>query len=391
MAGAWWIGETDLDDDQKNVISLAAEGNHLVLGPPGSGKTNILLLRANYLTLSGKPNIAIVVFTKTLRKFIASGGREYDFSADKIMTCNKWQRDILHQYGVSINPPADFKAQRRYLAEKVGELVQKRTLSSIYDAILLDEAQDYTPAEIELFKRLGAQLFAVADSRQQIYKGDRDDDADPLTAIRSAVRAENVHELRYHYRNGREICKLADRIAKDSESYQPLVPTAQYKEAENPSTVTIFQGNLDVQCQEIAKALRTQLRAFPNELLAVVCPLREHVNEVWTKLQSQADLAPKLCKIDDDDEAFDPSKPICVSTVHGAKGLEVRALHFAAAEYVKKIPHQRNVGFTAVTRAKTSLGIYHDGDLKGWFESAVAGLSPPKGPPTLGELFKGKK
>ena len=63
------------------MISLAAEGNHLVLGPPGSGKTNILLLRANYLTLSGKPNIAIVVFTRTLSKFIASGGKEYDFPA----------------------------------------------------------------------------------------------------------------------------------------------------------------------------------------------------------------------------------------------------------------------------------------------------------------------
>jgi superfamily I DNA and RNA helicase len=101
MAGAWWIGESDLDDDQKDVISLSAEGNHLVLGPPGSGKTNILLLRANYLTLSGKPNIAIVVFTRTLRKFIASGGKEYAFPAEKIMTCNKWQRDVLHQYGVT--------------------------------------------------------------------------------------------------------------------------------------------------------------------------------------------------------------------------------------------------------------------------------------------------
>src|SRR5262245_55073045 len=126
MAGAWWIGESDLDDDQKDVISLAAEGNHLVLGPPGSGKTNILLLRANYLTLSGKPNIAIVVFTRTLRKFIASGGREYDFSPDKIMTCNKWQRDVLHQYGVAIDPPEDFAEQRKYLSEQVRELVAKR-------------------------------------------------------------------------------------------------------------------------------------------------------------------------------------------------------------------------------------------------------------------------
>jgi superfamily I DNA/RNA helicase len=390
MAGAWWIGEGDLDDDQKNVTSLASEGSHLVLGPPGSGKTNILLLRANYLTLSGKPNIAIVVFTKTLRKFIASGGTEYAFPQDKIMTCNKWQRDVLHQYGVEINPPNDFPEQRKYLGEQVGQLVAMRKLSNIYDAILLDEAQDYTQQEIDMFGALGGQLFAVADSRQQIYKGENSDQ-EPLAAIRNAVPARNVHELRYHYRNGLEICKLADRIAKDSDTYQPLSPTSQYKEAENPSTVTVFQGNLDAQCQEIAKTLRTQLRAFPGDLLAVACPKREHVNAVFDKLQNEPDLAPKLCKIDDDADAFDPSKPICVCTIHGAKGMEVRALHFAAAEHVKNLPHQRNVGFTAVTRAKTSLVIYHDGELKGWFESAVEGLHPPKAPPTIGALFKGKK
>ena len=389
MAGAWWLGESELDQYQKAVISLADEGNHLVLGPPGSGKTNILLLRANYLTLYDKPNIAIVVFTRTLRKYIASGGREYEFPPDKIMTCNKWQRDVLHQYGITVNPPTDFDGQRKYLAEKVGELIAKRSLSSIYDAILLDEAQDYMPAEIELFKQLGGQVFAVGDGRQQIYKDDGKTDA--LTTLREAIPPENIHELRYHYRNGLQICKLADRMAKDSTTYQPLEPTMQYKEVENPSKVTIFQGNIAAQCKEIAKALRTQLRAFPNELLAVVCPKRTLVSEVWSQLQTEADLVPRLCMIDDDDDAFDTTKPICVCTVHGVKGLEVRALHFAAAEHVKYVPHQRNVGFTAITRAKTSVGIYHEGELKGWFESAVVGLQPPKAPPSVGALFKAKK
>ena len=388
MAGTWWVGEQELNDEQKDVISLSAEGDHLVTGPPGSGKTNILLLRANYLTLSGKPNIAIVVFTRTLRKFIASGGREYSFPAEKIMTSVKWQRDVLYQYGVTVNPPAGFEERRRYFAQELGNLIARRNLSNIYDAILLDEAQDYTLEEIAQFKRLGTQLFAVADSRQQIYKKE-DTEQEPLAAIRAAV--DHVHPLRYHYRNGREICKLADRIAKDSTDYEPLTPTSNYNEAANPSKVAIVQGDLDTQCREIAVALRTQLRVYLNEFLAVVCPLREHVNEVWARLQKETDLAPKLCKIDDDEDAFDPAKPICVCTVHGVKGLEVRALHFAAAEHVKKVPHQRNVGFTAVTRAKTSLTIYHDGDLKGWFESAVAGMHPPKGEPTFGALFKGKQ
>lgn len=387
MAGTWWIGEGELDSDQKAVSSVGGEGSHLVLGPPGSGKTNILLLRANYLTLADRPNIAIVVFTRTLRKFIASGGREYAFPASKIMTCTSWQLDVLHQYGVDVKLPQDFCEQRRYLAGKISALIKRRSLSKIYDAILLDEAQDYTPDEITLFKQLGGQLFAVADSRQQIYK-EEERGAEPLAAVREAV--DEIHELRYHYRNGREICKLADRMAKDSDDYQPLLNTCNYNEAANKSSVTVFRGDLASQCREIAASLRRQLKVYQNELLAVVCPKREHVLEVLRLLRSEKDLAPKLCMIDEDTEAFEVTKPICVSTIHGAKGLEVRALHFAAAEHVKRLPHQRNVAFTAVTRAKTSLGIYHEDDLKGWFEAAVVGLNPPKPLPTLGDLFKRK-
>src|SRR5215216_3429905 len=94
FAGAaphWWpalflIRENDLDEDQKAVISLGNDGSHLVIGPPGSGKTNLLLLRAKYLTLAGKPNVVIVVFTTTLARFIASGGRDYAFPPEKIVT-----------------------------------------------------------------------------------------------------------------------------------------------------------------------------------------------------------------------------------------------------------------------------------------------------------------
>jgi DNA helicase IV len=287
---------------------------------------------------------------------------------------------------VPLNPPDGFKGQRKYLSDQIRRLISDRKLSNIFDAILLDEAQDYSADEIAVFKSLGAQLFAVGDGRQQIYKCDEDS---PLAAINGAV--DHVHSLRYHYRNGREICKLADKIAKDSADYEPLAPTSNYDESANQSKVIIVRGNIDAQCREIVTSLKNQLRVFPNEFLAVVCPLREHVNEIWAKLQENSDLLPKLCKIDDDGDAFDPSKPICVSTIHGVKGLEVRALHLAAAEYVKKLPHQRNVAFTAVTRAKTSLSIYHEDDLKGWFESAVEGMNPQKGPPTFDALFKGKK
>jgi superfamily I DNA/RNA helicase len=384
MAGTWWVDDGELNDEQEEVISLPRDGSYLVVGPPGSGKTNILLLRAKYLTLAKKPNILVVVFTKTLRQFIASGGKEYEFSTEKIVTCRKMQTDLLYAYDQTLLIPSGFEEQRKYLADQVAKLTERKRLGKVYDAIFLDEAQDYSPEEIKSFSQLSERLFAVADSRQKIYKGE-----DPLAAIRSVVDREL--SLRYHYRNGRKICELADGIAKDTEGHEKLLATSQYDEDDRPSTVETFQGNLSAQCEKICTALKTQLRVYPKEFLGVVCPKNEAVAQVWAHLNADPILSPRLNLLGDDVHGFDEDRPICVCSIHAAKGLEVRALHIAAADGIKRFQQQRNLAFTAVTRAKTSLFIYHEGEVPGYFQSAIEGLKPPEELPAIKSLFRRKK
>jgi superfamily I DNA and RNA helicase len=81
----WWRTIDDLIGEQRDVIGLPLDGSFFILGPPGSGKTNLLLLRANYITLSGYPNISIVVFNRTLREFIRAGGPHYDFDPNNVV------------------------------------------------------------------------------------------------------------------------------------------------------------------------------------------------------------------------------------------------------------------------------------------------------------------
>ena len=266
MGSAWWVGENELDNDQRNVISLGEDENALIIGPPGSGKTNLLLLRANYLYLAGYRNIAIITFTRALREFIASGAQQYDFPASKIWTCNQWQKDILRQYGVNVHLPGNFRGDRNALSSALTSLIESEHISNIFDAVLLDEAQDYSSSEISIFSNLGERFFCVADERQKIYDGE-------LAIDTICEITGEPHILKYHYRNGINICRVADEIAKRWSGYQPLAAGANYAEKENPSTVDCKRcSSVEEQVDEVLSRIETQLTAFPNDLIGILCP-----------------------------------------------------------------------------------------------------------------------
>ena len=89
MENTWWVGPDDLIPEQSDLIELPADKSFLIKGPPGSGKTNLLLLRANFLALGGHVNLRVVVFTRMLQSFLAAGAKQYDFKASRITTLTK--------------------------------------------------------------------------------------------------------------------------------------------------------------------------------------------------------------------------------------------------------------------------------------------------------------
>jgi superfamily I DNA/RNA helicase len=254
----------------------------------------------------------------------------------------------------------------------------------VYDAILLDEAHDYLPKEIALFNRLAKQIFAVADRRQKIYNG-----ADAVETLESAVN--DIRELHFHYRSGKKICIAADAVGKVTDEYEPLVKKCNYDDKARPSTVMAFKcRDLAEQITKIIKTLKVQIKAYPDELLGVIVPRREDMEQVWNGLAA-SDIG-NLCVHQSSQSGYEPfgNRKICVCTIHSAKGLEFRAVHIPACEGIKRFATQRRMMFTAITRAKTSLSIYYSDDLPGYLESALVALKPPSGSPKLAELFGGE-
>jgi superfamily I DNA/RNA helicase len=383
MSHAWWVDQSELDPSQSEVIGLDEDGDYLIIGPPGSGKTNLLLLRANYLCRGNKPDVLILVFTRTLREFIVSGASGYAFSPDKVQTYHGWAGTFLRENGIELQPSGNFEQNRRSLLEQLSNLVDREQFSDLYDLILLDEAHDYLHDEIRLLKRLANNIFLVADDKQQIYRKDQ-----PIGPLRDMV--DRTIELRYHYRNGLNICKLADQIMAGKETYVLLEPTSNYDEQARPSRVEHFRcQTFSEQCERIVSEIEVQLRAYPGEMIGIICPQHEELAQL-RRFLSESTISSQ-CVFQDPTSgyvSFDSGHLICVSTLHAAKGLEFRALHFAAVETLGSFKRtNRNMAFTGVTRAKTSLSLYYCGHIYGYLEKALVKLFPRRDRPQISEAF----
>ena len=372
MKNTWWVELSDLDDDQKNIIDIPLNKNALIKGPPGSGKTNLLLLRANQLFLSGYKNILILVFTRTLKEFIVAGANQYSFSPNKVMTSIKWMKNILEENDERIERNQNFENFRLHLVENLYSLIKEDKIGYEYEAILIDEAQDFLPKEIQIFHKISKRIFAVADSRQKVYRGE-----DPIQTIERIV--DQTHTLKYHYRNGLKICEFADCLAKKEKNYNKLQSTANYNEEENPSSVDIFQcSSMDDECKKIFDRIELQLKTFPNELIGVVCPRKSELVQIWDYVKNTPLKSKILLQTNENEYSrIEDGKPIVLCTVNSSKGLEFRAIHIAGCEYLKRFAAQRNMSFMGATRAKTSLSLYHIDDLVGFLEQAIVDINVP--------------
>lgn len=380
MQSEWWVDQKQLDEDQIKVMNLPLEGDYLVLGPPGSGKTNLLLLRANYVSMSGTPNILIVVFGRALREFIVRGSAKYKFAESKVTTSQSCFVDLLKFYGAE-TPASDlpFESIRNELVERVKALLA-RLSEPPFDAIFLDEGQDFTLDEIEVFCSLGKRIFVVADTRQKLYNL-------VPSGLEHLRRKCQTETLRYHHRNGLWVCRVADSLGESMPDYQPMVRTSQYPEVDFPSNVRYHQCDFQSQISEISKLLEIQARAYPGELLGVICPRREDVQKMYSALRLASptlDIAADWA--DYNSFMLSGSARVFVTTIHSSKGLEFRTVHAAMLDSLKKFPLQRNLVYTLATRAKTALDLYGN-PLPPFLESALLRVLPTVKSPTIEDIF----
>ena len=371
MNTSWWKSQDELDDDQKAFILLPAHGKHVLEGPAGSGKTNLLLLRAQFMAGSGEKNVLIVTYTKVLANFIRSGiGANKLIAPNQVKTYHSWASDHVMQYlgQRAIPKNVDFDdAARNQVLDLVLEANKNLPSPKLFSGIFVDEAQDLNSAELKALLTLSDNICICGDSRQGIYQ------RDGLTVADDLGLQKNT--LKRHFRIGQRVARVADRLLPPSDGTQSLEATANYNpkiQGESSAKLHPFDSR-DQQFSAMVERIRVELDAFKNDNIGIICGTKETRQELKDRFDG-TDLRDLVCVHGiDADATFGADKPIHILTIHGAKGTEFRAVHMYAAEDLFNFPLKRTrLSFTAVTRAKTALNAYRTGPTNINLENAFA-------------------
>lgn len=383
MGSTWWRDESELDDQQKEVIRLPIdEPVVLITGQPGAGKTNLGLLRANYLVLAGLPKTVVLTMGKVISNFIYSGAKLHGLEKHNVMTFHSWGKKLVINAGGELPVETnDYEADLVNLVGVLRDLASEGRLES-YDSIVLDEAQDYPKGASKIFGRITKRLFITGDDEQRIHGRTQG------TMKEFAALATRRVGLKKHYRNGLAICRLAGAFKNRN-----YAESSGYDELRNPSRFERWRcANFREEVYRAVAMIPTQLAAYPDDLVGLIVPNNTQLEELIDYIDS-SDIADQV-QLQHHKRGYpelDSNKRVIALNAFNSKGLEFRSAHILGLDAMHGRSENiinRNLIFTAITRAKTSLDIYHSGELPYWIESPILEVTTkPKPPSQISSLF----
>lgn len=373
-----------------NQIKIAQPnpGHHRVRGVAGSGKTQALAYRAGRLA-SMNLNVLIISFNITLWHYIKdmiarspfnfqwnqiSFNHFHGFCKDRLNEFEKdWPKSPQRKNFVS---QEEFETQLEIffkitIPKYVEEAIQNKTYSK-YDAILIDEGQDY---HYEWYKLLTEnfltkrdELLIVSDKRQNIYERELNWQDKRLAPLKGQLTKFSSDFIRLYetYRLPRRVAEMSNEFSELFELDQELKVS---KIQELPSL--IFSQHiiwLNISQDQWLKYVFDSFRRLKHETynpsdMVVLLPSHKYGKECVSFFNKE-NLEVNHVFEDDEEAKYHPHKRafwmgdsrLKMSTIHSFKGWElpniVLFIPNKAPESNKKLDA---IVYTAMTRTRENL------------------------------------
>ncbi len=340
---------SDLTDEQRVVVNLPLDKNHLVTGAPGTGKSVIAIYRASDMSNAGK-DVLMLVYNRPLMRYIESAVNSLGINA----SVKTWQSWIAEFYTAELGRSCP-KNGGPFTYDWVEIKKAFSKLGNKYDQIIIDEAQDVPLELIESLVLIAKGVTCFMDPKQSIVDSHTD-----LEEVADVLGIRQAYSLWNNFRNPKGIYDFAKIFNPDADS--DTVKDDKTK----PSMIKCSDFGHDNESQLTSKMVKVIKRNYGLNYIGVFVN-NNRLNRTYEELSQELDdMDVYMYKTGAKSKEFhdlDFDEPgVYVLSYATMKGLEFDAVLIPTPENVLSRGDDKvdnNLLYVAMTRASSKLyGFY---------------------------------
>lgn len=322
-----------MDLQQEQLARGLGAGHRILRGVAGSGKTLILVCRAELFARAARKPVLVLCYTNGIAGRIEAAMQERGVEDRvQVYTFHSWCYRMLRTYDLPQPTEEEFPEYEARLAAAVRAVLagveRGHIPSGQYEAVFVDEAHDFEPEWFALAVKMvdseTRALMIAYDDAQAIYK----DRKRPVWSHLGIEARGRTTVLRLNYRNTVQILDLARRFAAEAlhtpgfaQDDDPQVLLPESAGRQGPEPIVRQCVNWDAEAHAVAEWLAERLRAgYEWPQMAVLYPTHEfgdRIAAVLAKHGIPTDLVRK------NRNRVSVQRPaVRLLSMHTAKGLE---------------------------------------------------------------------
>jgi superfamily I DNA/RNA helicase len=343
----------DLSHEQDDVFNLPLDGNFLVSGPPGTGKSVMALYRAEALTIDDR-NPAILMFNNVLKQYTQLHARRLGVSGN-VETFHRWMAGFWRRtYGCA--PPKLGSDEWAYdwpeIATKFMHAPPER--AQLAD-LLVDEGQDMSVGFYRIVRWICTNITVFADENQQLR-----DDNTTLREIERSIAAIEHLVLQRNYRNSREIAKLASWFYSGTSTGIPELPQRSWQ----PGPRLQAHPSLNDFVESVSRYASTH----SNRRIGIAAPTSRIQMKLFNRLTHRSVPTQTYIWNDPEHRSLDFSVPgVKIISYMSLKGLEFDTLFVPELQLVSQDVTSASIRmrfYVVTSRARNELYMSYTGDVE---------------------------
>lgn len=342
----------DLSKEQDLIYNLDLDGNFLVSGPPGTGKSVMALYRAQVLTFDEREP-AILMYNNVLKQYTSQAADSLQV-AGFVRTFHSWLWRFWRDHFSADPPVLEGDRYAPDWSEITNQFFASPPVDNSVADVLIDEGQDLPLGFFRLAKFFTENITVFADENQRLNENNT-----TLSEIATAIKADEVLTLRRNYRNTAEIAAVASHYYSGAPTGIPDPPA---RRGEKPTL------RRHVNDEDFADFVSRYVRARTNLSIGIACESKRLQYRVYSLLRDREVNLPVQMYVSGNRKHAElnfESPAITIVNYRSLKGLEFDSLIVPELQQVTADPTSastRMMFYVVMSRARNELHLSYSGE-----------------------------